>query len=463
MWFDEACLSLNIIRRGFGELAAPLEFHQSAPVGFLWLEKTVALLLGGGELSLRLLPVVGGIVSLLLFALIVRSVLSPVGALVSILLFGLSWPLVRFATEVKPYGIDALVAVGVWWMVLQVERERMSTPKAAAFGIAGGALVWCSFPSVLVLAGAALALVVREVLLKDRAAPGRIVVAGGIWAVSGLLFYLTVLRAIDGDSYFAEFWRTTFMPAPGWSLEWLRWMVHTGGAVMRSTLGLPMSIAGVAAGAIGTVVLTRRRPVTAVFLLSPLLLALVASAFGRYPFTGRFLLFAAPALFAMMGEGAAWMLRPHRFRGVTVLGWLVVAALVVQPLVLAVEHVAHPGAPQEIKPVLAQLRDLDTTEDVLIVDRALLCPYRYYRERFELADLRTRVVTPPASDGTTSAVLAGAVTDDPIGGRLWLLLSDLGGLDPADVGSQLDAGDDRVFECSENLRASGVVLIRCER
>ena len=463
MWFDEACLTLNIVHRGFAELATPLGFHQAAPIGFLWLERAAVFVLGDGELALRFLPTVSGIASLLLFTRIVRSVISPKGALISILLFGLSWPLVRYATEVKPYAVDALVGVAVWWMVLQVERRRFDILRAAAFGIFGGVLVWCSFPAVFVLAGAGLALGLRAVLMRDRKALISTLIAGGTWAVSGLLLYLTALRALEGDAYFAEFWRATFMPVPPWSTEWILWMLHAGGAVLRSTLGLPLSIAGVVAGAVGVGSLVTRRPLAATFLVSPILLALVASACGRYPFAGRFLLFSAPACFAMMGEGTAWFLRPHRFRGVTWVGWVVVGALVVQTLALSVEHIVRPGAPQEIKPALVQLREHSAADDLLIVDRVLLCPYQYYRKRFELTDCRTQVVTPSASDGRTSDVVAEAVAAKPITGRLWLLLSDLGHLDPADVGSRLDVGAGRVFECSQVVRVQGVVLLRCVR
>ena len=463
MWFDEACLSLNIVRRGFGALTTPLDFHQAAPVGFLWLERAIVLLLGDGEWSLRFLLVVSGVISLLLFASIVRAVLPPRGALISILLFGFSWPLVRFATEVKPYAVDSLVAVGVLWMVLRAERKRLGILNAVAFGVGGGLLIWCSFPAVFLLVGAALTLGLRAVLLRDRTTLGWILATGGMWAVSGLICYVIVLRTLGGDSHFAEFWHATFMPLPPWSIEWCRWMLNTGGAVFRSTLGLPFSIAGVAAGAFGTISLVRRRPVVVAFLLSPLLLALIASAFGRYPFTGRFLLFATPALFLLMGEGTAWILRPGRSRGTVLLGWLIVGALVVQPLALAVEHVVRPGAPQEIKPVLVQVREQMAPDDILIVDRALLCPYLYYRERFQLAGVRYRVVKPPPPGRQASVVLSEAVAVGPVGDQLWLLLSDLGELDPAEVGLQLAAGTDRVFECSEAARAPGVVLFRCLR
>ena len=463
MWFDEACLTLNIMRRGFGAMATPLDFHQAAPVGFLWLERAMVLLLGDSEWSLRFPLVVSGVISLLLFASIVRAVLPPRGALISILLFGFSWPLVRFSTEVKPYAVDALVAVGILWMVLRAERKRLGILNAVAFGVGGGLLLWCSFPALFVLVGAALALGLRAVLLRDRTTLGWILIAGGIWAVSGLIWYVTVLRALNGDSYFAEFWRATFMPWPPWSIEWYRWILNTGGAVLRSTLGLPFSIAGVATGVFGTISLVRRRPVVAAFLLSPLLLALIASAFGRYPFTGRFLLFAAPALFVVMGEGTAWILRPGRSRGTALLGWLIVGLLVVQPLALAVKHLVRPGAPQEIKPVLVQVREQMAPDDILILDRALLCPFLYYRERFQLAGVRYRVVKPPPSGRQTSEVLSEVVAVGPVGDQLWLLLSDLGELDPAEVGSQVAVGADRVFECCEAARAPGVVLLRCLR
>jgi hypothetical protein len=37
LWADEASLAVNLVNRSFGELTELLDYHQAAPVGFLFI------------------------------------------------------------------------------------------------------------------------------------------------------------------------------------------------------------------------------------------------------------------------------------------------------------------------------------------------------------------------------------------------------------------------------------------
>lgn len=459
MWFDEACLALNILHRSFGELLQPaLSFHQAAPLGFLWMEKVMELLVGEGELSLRLPLVLGGILALIVFAHIVRKILTREGALVSVFLFGVSWPIVRFATEVKPYGVDVLVAIGIWWMVLRMEHSPIGLRRAAAFGCVGAVAVWCSYPSILVLASAAGVLVWRAARYARRDAVRAAVVVVGLWMLSGCLAYASVLRELGENPYFEQFWSATFMPTPPWSVDWIRWVLDSGAAILRSTIGLPMSLPAGVAVCVGTVSFLRRRVDTALFLLAPLLIAAVASAFDWYPFTGRFLLFAAPAVFVLIGEGASRLLRAGSTRFAALVGSLLVAALVAQPLWIAAERIVHPQAPQEVKPLLAHLQRNVRPSHVVIVDRALSCSYLYYRRQFEIDDVRYRIVYAPPPGRTVNRMLADLAASPPGVDGVWVVLSDLGPLKPSAVGRRLTAGDGASYIRRSVIRERGAVV-----
>ena len=56
LWLDEAMLSLNIASRSFAQLARPLDYDQTAPVLYLWIEGSLVTLGGVSERSLRALP-----------------------------------------------------------------------------------------------------------------------------------------------------------------------------------------------------------------------------------------------------------------------------------------------------------------------------------------------------------------------------------------------------------------------
>jgi hypothetical protein len=46
LWLDEAMLSLNIAARSFARLARPLDYDQSAPIAYLWLERLAVNIAG---------------------------------------------------------------------------------------------------------------------------------------------------------------------------------------------------------------------------------------------------------------------------------------------------------------------------------------------------------------------------------------------------------------------------------
>src|SRR5512146_485715 len=154
LWTDEAALAASIVPRSFGQLAAPLDFAQVAPIAFLWLEKSVVSLFGAGEWALRLVPFVAGLLSLFLFALVARRVLDDAGALFATTLFAVAAPLIYFAAETKQYSSDMAVALALVLLTLRLRERPLDARRAAALAVAGAVAPFVSQPSLFVLAGA---------------------------------------------------------------------------------------------------------------------------------------------------------------------------------------------------------------------------------------------------------------------------------------------------------------------
>src|SRR5689334_12552637 len=157
LWQDEAALVLNVIRLDFTGYFGPLLHHQAAPPLFLAMERIARLTLGDSEAALRLPVLLLGCVSLVLFAVLARRVLEPIPAAVAVGLFAVSDRLVWHATEVKPYAVDALVAVLVAWGYVR-SRHWSLTAQCALWAIALPILVWFSYPTCFVAGGLLLAL-----------------------------------------------------------------------------------------------------------------------------------------------------------------------------------------------------------------------------------------------------------------------------------------------------------------
>ncbi|MEX2015799.1 MAG: hypothetical protein WD873_04110 [Candidatus Hydrogenedentales bacterium] len=75
LWLDEAMLAMNVADRSIGELFKPLDYNQSAPVGFLLVVKTATWIFGQTDWVLRATPLVAGIAAAPLFLLAAQRAL----------------------------------------------------------------------------------------------------------------------------------------------------------------------------------------------------------------------------------------------------------------------------------------------------------------------------------------------------------------------------------------------------
>jgi predicted membrane-bound mannosyltransferase len=123
LWLDEAMLALNLLRRSSLGLFRPLDFEQSAPPLFLWLERAAVTIGGSSEMVLRTVPMLAGIATLLILAVLAARLLPPAAALFAIGLAALSPLLIHFGNEFKQYSLDGLAAAG---LLLSTHRVLVS-------------------------------------------------------------------------------------------------------------------------------------------------------------------------------------------------------------------------------------------------------------------------------------------------------------------------------------------------
>ena len=152
LWGDEGALALNVLIKPLSQLLHPLDFLQGAPSGYLIMQKGVTTLLGVDEYSLRLVALVSGIASLVLFALVARRLLEAPAAGLAVFLFAVSERLVYYSSEVKQYSTDTAVATVLLLGAVAVGRRRVTAPVVAVVILVGSALVWFSHPALIVRA-----------------------------------------------------------------------------------------------------------------------------------------------------------------------------------------------------------------------------------------------------------------------------------------------------------------------
>ena len=111
LWVDEAALSRNILDKSFAQLTEPLDYAQSAPIGFLFAQKALVVNFGGSEFLLRAVPFAASLAALVLFAILVRRLLTEFGQAIAVTAFALGCPFIYFGAQAKPYSTDVAMAL----------------------------------------------------------------------------------------------------------------------------------------------------------------------------------------------------------------------------------------------------------------------------------------------------------------------------------------------------------------
>ena len=383
LWLDEALVANNIVSRGYAALLHPLSGEQGAPIGWLWVQRTMVNLFGANEYALRLVPLATGILALALVHWLARHVLGPWPAAVATWLLALSPQAVRYSVEVKQYSSDLAISAALLFLALQaVERRavdgRQDRRAIVAWGWLGAVAVWWSHPAIFVVAGTAAVLAVdaawRHRTELDRPA-GRqelvvVLQASLPWLVSFALDWMVSLRRLGRDPFLHSFWAAGFPPAHGTVPSVLAWLVRAPSHLAADPAAI--SRAGLAALVIlaGLIVASIRKPVQGAMVWLPLAVAISAALLSAYPLRGRLALWLMPILIV----GLAAVVVP-RFGAVTVIA---VALLVQGSVHQVVTVVRHPPTFQDTRPLLEAVHAELQRGDQIWVHAEDNAPARFY-------------------------------------------------------------------------------------
>ena len=343
LWWDEAFVAVNLLRRDALGLLGPLDYGQVAPLLFLWGELASVRVLGVSEWSLRLVPCLAALASVPLFRLVAVKLLEPRAALAALAIFAVSIHPIRHAADLKPYSLDLLAALALQGLALWWWREPRKVGRLLVLVGAVPVALSCSHPSAFVAGGVGLS--IAWPAWKTRRWSVRLAALAYALAASiawvGLYLLFARSQSAAASEAMRVMWARSFPPTDSFPalLGWLA-VVHTGDLMAYPCGGeRGGSVLSLFAGMVGVVALVRSgRGVVVSVLLAPLGLAMVAAALRLYPYGGpaphgsaaRIMQYAAPGLCLLIGLGASRLLRGDRAFRVGLVG-LVVVGLV--PLV----------------------------------------------------------------------------------------------------------------------------------
>jgi hypothetical protein len=378
---DESALSLNILNRSYSGLLHQLDFGQGAPPLFLFGEKASVQLFGDSEYSLRALPFIAGIGSVLLFIPFARKFLpaDDTVQLIAVALFGSSTILLLYSATVKPYSLDVVVTLGLYLIATRLfsAPTRKWSLVLAAGGLIGTAM---SFAAVFVVSGIGLTLIGRSALRRRWREATAYAVAPGIWGIWFAVLYVVSIKDLGHLRRSLSYDRTNAVTNPVDTLRTLsgafRSLLGIGELdVAGVDLGRFAAVAGIALALAGVVALLRSDPFIACLLAAPIALTLLAWTLGLYPIYPRTLLFLAPLLIALIAHGAV---RLFAGSGMAVLGGAALVIVAAAAIIPGVRTAADPQELAHMRPAVHYLAAQQNGSDTVWVTRTGQFELRYY-------------------------------------------------------------------------------------
>ena len=390
LWLDESYIALNIVQRSFSQLFGPLDYHQVAPIGFLLIEKVAVQAFGNTEYALRLFPLFSGIVALLLLYKLASWYLAPRATIIALGLFSIADPLIYYSSEVKQYSSDVAVALILYLIAVRCsEREKLTLGQATILGIVGSIAIWFSHPAIFILAGIGTTLTLVSLKNKEWQKISQLSIVASFWLLNFVLFYFVFARKdLSNIESLATAWgqgRTTagvFMPFLPLSLSEIMWFVKAFTEIFFPT-GLSAAIAALPF-IVACVSALQQRNGKFFILLSPIVFALLASGFDRYPFSGRLLLFVGPAVLIVIADGLNEIRDKTRHAPII---WITVVALLFFPRVIdATYYLKEPRTKEEISPAISYLKEHRRDKDVIYLYCMAYYSFRYYQNKYGFTD-----------------------------------------------------------------------------
>lgn len=383
LWQNEAYLALNLITRSYGELLNQLDYHQNAPIGFLLIVRWFIEMFGASEYVLRLFPLVCGLLSVILFAAVVKRVLPREAAYCSLALFALSDSLIYYSSEFKQYSTDIMATLLLFLVTLWL-LEKRSSFAFLCYTVVGAAIIWLSHPAVLVLSGFGLSVFAH--FLAQRAWRPLIALcfAIGGWLISFAFEYSYFLVAPVVNKGLRASFSSFFLSFPPTSVKELYAYLKFFLLMFDENLGLPF--VGIAAlfFFLGVAALWRHGNAGSWLTLPPILMTLMISLLNIYPSRGRLVLFLVPMFVIVIGAGAGSMWT--RVRGAyPTFGLVALGLLFFYPVFLSTYHlIGKPRIRQELRQILTSARDRIQAGDTIYVDINARPAFHYYAEALHL-------------------------------------------------------------------------------
>ncbi len=311
LWLDEEMIALNFRDRTFAGLGGRLWLDQSAPLGWLFLQRLILLIFGSSELVVRALPSAFGMATVIAALYVGRRWLTTEASTVLVVLCSIGQWISFHAVELKPYSADTFF--GFLLPCVTVAAATASSTEARRHAIVIWATIaaiahWFSLGALLVLPACC---VVLAMSMRRHPETFRWLAAAGVILVASIsVHYLLGIRHAQGSASLQRTWAFALPPPDAGVWERLQWMYGRMAPIASKPGGSVLALAVWISASIGFAAAPNRvLGATAGLVVAS---GLVLGALGLMPLYERLSLWFVPALYlgiALAADRAVWLFR----------------------------------------------------------------------------------------------------------------------------------------------------------
>ena len=431
------------------------EYYDNWPIQFPPLFglsiRACVVLIGVNHVAMRLIPALFSLLAVWSFYWLFKTYLGRTWGAVAALTLGMtSDKLLIYAKSLKHYTLDVFFA-STLWVCGRYVGEKFDLKSWILFTLVAAVSIWFAFAALYVVAAVYLYLFVRYVWFKayrQQQFWTKILISGAVFTASFAGLYLvSIAKAVTNPVFIQEWLVQIFHWDKLTDLGYVaHYILHTG----KHVLILPayfffdawwVAIIGNALILIWIVDRLRRRNWDLVFLMvSPLLLVLMASLAGKYPFSaGRLTLFLLPSWSLMMILGGRIVY--ERIRAWNLTGSRIAVGILVLVILWAVDinftkvtRLKYAGG-RRVDQMMYTLKEQARDGDTVYLHWGSILPFYFYYTDHQPG--YQSVYTTPADSGQLHVIWGEEHTLHPerniplfnrienVPGRLWIAFGHL--------------------------------------
>lgn len=286
LFIDEAMVASTIMTRDLGNLVlSPMDYGQSAPIGYLYIVKLCTLVFGVSKVSLRIWSLICLFGTCGLMYYILDKLYHVRRAAYFTAIFSLLPFYISYSSQVKQYTSECMFVLAVVILFWYYFHARISLWWLC---VMCSIVIWFSFAPVFFIVGGML-LVIKDILQNKRFLD---LIHCLLPALSFAVYYFFWLAGTEGNAGAKGFWALLAFPLIPSSLDdiilILKMVKQSVGPQLKHMCVLYLLAAGY------TLYSWRKdRNHKASFYIFGLVILLVASAMGYYPIAARLMSFFA--------------------------------------------------------------------------------------------------------------------------------------------------------------------------